>query len=313
MSDTPTIRLSSPGALAASVPYLLGYTPTDSLVLVGMADHKVAITMRADFDNAFEMMTTSVPAISAHNDLDKVILVAYVEAPTPTVIEELLSLTVACPVPVIDTIWVAGERYASVICENLGCCPAEGNLIPHNDQAAVAMIAVGQAPVGSRLELEAELVSKHSPQTLARYAATVEGAMADYQVGDVIRGDHYPLAGYGDAIRFARAVTDIKLRDIAWLALEQLDSERLRNAQATLLFVVRAVPANLLQVPVLFLAGWASWRLGEGTRSTVCLDALDRLDPDYSAAMLLRAALTNGLNPFNSPRMSVDDLDGESI
>ena len=50
MSDTqiPRFRLDSPADMAQLVPYLVGFTPEESLVIVVIDDHQVQVTARAD-------------------------------------------------------------------------------------------------------------------------------------------------------------------------------------------------------------------------------------------------------------------------
>jgi hypothetical protein len=47
-ADSAPIRVTSPTDLIALVPYLLGFTPAESVVLAGLADRRVAITVRTD-------------------------------------------------------------------------------------------------------------------------------------------------------------------------------------------------------------------------------------------------------------------------
>ena len=44
----PTLRVRGPGDLAQAIPYLLGFHPEQSLVLVGLDRHMVTVTARFD-------------------------------------------------------------------------------------------------------------------------------------------------------------------------------------------------------------------------------------------------------------------------
>ncbi|MBA3524651.1 MAG: DUF4192 family protein, partial [Geodermatophilaceae bacterium] len=50
LADVPRIRLRTPAQLAAAIPYLVGFPPVESLVLVGLAGESphVVVTMRID-------------------------------------------------------------------------------------------------------------------------------------------------------------------------------------------------------------------------------------------------------------------------
>ena len=51
-TDSQTLRLRGPADLVAVVPYLLGFQPHESLVLVGLAGTRVAVTARMDLTDA---------------------------------------------------------------------------------------------------------------------------------------------------------------------------------------------------------------------------------------------------------------------
>ena len=48
--SAPPLIITGPADLVEAVPYLLGFTPTDSLVIVGLAANTVTVTVRADLD-----------------------------------------------------------------------------------------------------------------------------------------------------------------------------------------------------------------------------------------------------------------------
>ena len=63
IGDLPTIRVTSPADLIEAVPYLLGFHPTESLVVVGFDDsagsgRQVAVTARLDLDCRTASITT---------------------------------------------------------------------------------------------------------------------------------------------------------------------------------------------------------------------------------------------------------------
>ena len=46
-----TLRISSPSDLIAAVPYLIGFTPAESVVLVGLSGKRVVVTIRIDISD----------------------------------------------------------------------------------------------------------------------------------------------------------------------------------------------------------------------------------------------------------------------
>ncbi len=47
-TDSPTLQVRGPADLLAAVPYLLGFHPHESLVIIGLADNRVIVTARLD-------------------------------------------------------------------------------------------------------------------------------------------------------------------------------------------------------------------------------------------------------------------------
>ena len=50
MTAASSVRITGPASLIAAVPYLLGFEPNESLVLVGLRDGQVTVTARVDLD-----------------------------------------------------------------------------------------------------------------------------------------------------------------------------------------------------------------------------------------------------------------------
>jgi hypothetical protein len=57
-TERPTLHVRGPADLLAAVPYLLGFHPTESLVVIGLADTTVMVTARI---NLPDMHLPSVP------------------------------------------------------------------------------------------------------------------------------------------------------------------------------------------------------------------------------------------------------------
>ena len=66
--------------------------------------------------------------------------------------------------------------------------------------------------------------------------------------------------------------------------------------------MARRLPGPYDAAP-LFLFGWASWRAGNGALAGIAAERAVTSDPAYSAADLLLAALSRGLDPRRLPRL----------
>ncbi|HEY0485643.1 MAG TPA: DUF4192 domain-containing protein [Mycobacteriales bacterium] len=81
MADTPTrIRLGDPGALVAAIPHLLGFTPLDSVVAVGLRRprSRVCLTLRLDLAAALDhaLLATVAAHLRRANATEFVVVVA---------------------------------------------------------------------------------------------------------------------------------------------------------------------------------------------------------------------------------------------
>src|SRR5690348_10551730 len=64
-TDKPTLRIHGPVDLLTGIPYLLGFHPNESLVLVGLTHGALAVTARLDLADATdERITTTVAAMT---------------------------------------------------------------------------------------------------------------------------------------------------------------------------------------------------------------------------------------------------------
>lgn len=186
--DRPTVRLTGPDALICAVPYLLGFTPERSVVLVWVSplDHEVVLTMRADLAAgtgegglhpdfarvlgraALSVPTDSVPYLVAYPDAD---VDADDGLPTDVTRKHDARLPGASDVGAIvdwlvaegrapgDALCVMGDRWWSYLCSETSCC----DLCGHTVDAEVAhdvearFVVAGRAPRGTRDDLVAEL------------------------------------------------------------------------------------------------------------------------------------------------------------
>ena len=101
-----------------------------------------------------------------------------------------------------------------------------------------------------------------------------------------------------DVVRFGAALSTIEVRDACWLAVEagRLDGEALWRELA------RRLPAPYDAAP-LFLFGWQRWRNGDGVLAAIAARSALDSDAAYTAAELLQLAVTDGLDPFRTPRL----------
>jgi uncharacterized protein DUF4192 len=123
------------------VPYLLGFTPAESIVLVGLTARRIAITARTDLAAGEPALTAAMAVVS--KECDDLLLVAYTEHQLP----HWLQSPPACR----DALVVTAGRWRSLTCADPRCCPPNGAPLPDLVPAVVpATIATGNAPMRTR-------------------------------------------------------------------------------------------------------------------------------------------------------------------
>lgn len=299
--NAPPLTITGPAALVEAVPYLLGFTPTDSLVIVGLAANTVAVTARVDLEGLTPEQISEL-AHTLRNKADATAMIALTYGPT------------ADPEPVAaaalqlgDHLRVAEGRYWSLTCPIEGCCPSEGRPIPRAGAVAAEFVINGHAPMASRDDLATVLQPDEGQGR--RLSAELERARAELAdnelatASDTLLGaDHRPDRRWsdGETVCLGAALTAYPVRDAAWMAIEDgsLDGRDL------FAHLARTLPAGH-RAPALFLFAWKTWRLGYGALASVAVGrALDD-DPDYTAARLLEEALTQAIDPRRMPRLEL--------
>jgi len=323
--------------LLAVVPYLLGFHPADSIVTLGARDVRIVFQVRVDLPPPAEAARFAVrhADLVAQQRVTSVILLGYgTEDQVSSVVRALRAAFAARAIAVLDALRVGHDRYWSYLCEEPGCCPADGRPYdPVSHPLAVAAVVAGRVALPSRGAFAARLAPVTGPARLAMDAATTRAYERLARLLDPAGGDtpgdpgrHDPTGGSntagpdpGRAVQApgAAAVDDalsrqragIRLTDdeVAWLcvALAHLSvrdhawrraGDDLDLQVALWSDVLRRADPRLAAAPGTLLA-LAAWQAGEGSLASIALDRALSAAPTYELALLLRQALDNGLSP----------------
>ncbi|GAA2433950.1 DUF4192 domain-containing protein [Streptomyces glaucus] len=198
------VTLRTPAELADALPYLLGYRPEDSIVLVALHDRggrgrfggraRLGIPANAD-DWAFaaRQLAHGLVTGSERRGARPEQMVAYVcQEPSEgesgrQVMERLRPLAqklrVECgalDVPVVEALCVSDGRLWSYCCENESCCPAEGTPmgLPGTSVLAAAATYAGIQVRGTLRELRVRLLPWETSAALEQEAALDTAGMA---------------------------------------------------------------------------------------------------------------------------------------
>lgn len=302
MSNSP-VRVTGPAALVAVVPSLVGFTPTDSLVLVYLDEARtVSLTQRVDAavsvtgDSwASDLLAPALDGLARHGQPPAAVVAIWWDAPAPSaaIVESLTAALDLAGVDVLDAIAVTGDRWRSLLCDDAECCPPEGKPIDTADPARVELIAAGAAPVTDR----AVLVSEVTPDAAApRLDPLPEDREPARDAAIVLTLDGLTDRASTNGPTAARWLHDIRVRDVVLWELTSWDADSLRRARVQACAVARGTAAPDA-APILTMCAVLAWLGGDGARANVAVDAALSADPDYSLAQLVDGGLKAGLHP----------------
>jgi hypothetical protein len=323
-------RLRGPGELIQAVPYLLGFHPRHSLVLVGLDGGCITITARLDLADAATPGTvehtlhalrgagsTALVAMVYEDDARAADSASRAAAETLADVVEDAGEAVECTV--LDSLLVAAGRWWSLRCQVEECCPASGRPIPDApsafaaaatysgvvampDREAVAA-ALDPLPAAERARLDESLSVAEDTAVQAaldgRRRAWLRRLKRDlFAAARSCEDPKWSRADDADAARFAVALGETEIRDAVWLAVDdgRLDGRPLWRDLA------RRLPSPYDAAP-LVLFGWAAWRAGDGTTSRMAAERALLSDPGYTAADLLLAAVSCAVDPRTFPKL----------
>jgi len=312
--ENRSVRITGPGAVVAAVPSLCGFVPQESLVAICLQGprRRIGLTLRVDLP-AVRDDVVGVAELAArleHEQPAAVVLVVCTDAAGDRPHQELLDRLCDAldDVHVLDRLLLRSGRWRSYDCDDLTCCPADGQPVPEPAAALVAEAAYGgRAVLPDRAALAASFAP---PAWLAARVAEqqLDEAMEQWLLSvadqglDAARRD--AVAAVRDALAFevraepaeaaslVAGLQDVVVRDeVATLALD--DTEALLS----LLLALARQSVAPYDVPVCTLVALVAWVRGDGALANVALDRALAGDPAYSMALLLRTGLDGQLPP----------------
>ena len=144
------IRVAGPGDLLAVVPRLLGFTPEESLVVLGLKGERgrVELAMRYDLPPAASAADIAEHAAHAltRAEVPRTVAIGYGTGPqvTPAMDAVRASVTEA-GVEVREALRVDEGRYWSYLCKDPACHPVEGTPLGPEHLESGQLSALGDA------------------------------------------------------------------------------------------------------------------------------------------------------------------------
>lgn len=318
----PVVRLSKPAEWLQAVPYLFGFEPRQSLVVLGLSGPRRRLTFQLRVDLPAEI--GDVPGLAAYTaevlsrqDVDGIVVLMYGDAvgpPTATdealwdALQDALD-AVGAEVDVVDAMVVRSGRSWSLVCANPRCCPPEGAAIDPGDTSRVAaeMVLRGCVARESRADVEAEIAPVGGPAQVL--VAQRCAAYAEAMWAEDARPPAWSARWADEAVQRWRDVLDAEQPpDADGLAALLVPLEHLTvrdrvagvclrhpaRAKEVLRELLRRVPDDYAAAPATIL-GLLEWADGDGIRAAIAFDRALTADPAYSFAQLLAHGLQGGI------------------
>ena len=316
--------LTSPHDLLAAIPFLIGYHPENSLVLVSLKDDQIGMAMRVDFPD--DIATESYDLLASHLNREGAtgaIIVAYIAEgevdPEPVMINTSGAL-IRAGIEIKESLIVRGDRYRSMICSDATCCPPEGNQIPSIDSSRIAVehvIAGHPMPLPSvddLIQSIAALPSSHEThwqdEVHAFWISSDSEEINDLQRDGAtaiidLAGEYREGRGAEDRELVARVIgrlSEIQVRDFALGSHTDETTEHYWAMWRDLLLIA---PRGFV-APIASLFAAMAYERGEGALAHKALDRALADDDQYSLALLLRRVFTAGWPPQSFTAMRAE-------
>ena len=201
-----------------------------------------------------------------------------------------------------EALVVFNGRFRSSLCQDLACCPIEGNAIPDTQSARITaeLVADGKiVPPSSREELERDNTPTSEDYAEAvdrfKFRESIDEGQAYRKAGALAIAD-WLATGTQDPERLALVIAsleDIQVRDYA-LGLD-IPAEKLRE-------LCLLAPMGF-RAPIASLTAGAFYEAGNGALANHFLDVALTDVPNYSLGVLLRRVFGAGWPPASFAEM----------
>ena len=313
--------LTSPHDLLAAIPFLIGYHPEDSLVVVSIKENAVGMAMRIDYpvdipEGAYDLLASHLQRDLATGAL----LVAYVPSDRSdgeVVLSDASAALTRIGIATDESLLIQGGRYRSVLCQDPSCCPAEGNLIPEIDGSRIAVehVVAGRAMPFANLQAltdsiaslpvaaEQRWIDQVKSFQLSSSAADLSKLQRDGATAVIDLAGEFASGRIGQDLELTARVigrlSDIQVRDFA---LGSHDEENVDTYFQMWRHLMRIAPKGFI-APVASLCAALAYESGDGALAHRALDrALEDVN-GYSLALLLRRVFTAGWPPASFAAM----------
>ena len=333
ITASPVVRLATSAEIVDAVPYLVGFQPRDSLVVVSLRGPRgrVGMTARVDLPEP-AMVEACVRELVRHLRRDgasRAVVATYppTEGPAHPAVRALADAFPdrlrAAGISLTDLLCVFDGRWWSLGCPSADCCPPGGT--PLSGEVSVlgaAMAVEGRSVLPSR-EALADTLRPHGGAlgvAMARALPRLDGALADrvwrgrrdeveaesrqlYEMAVRRRLDGAASLDVDEAARLILGLDDVPVRDevVSWV-----EGDWGQATRGLLADLVRHAVPPFHVVPLTVLA-WVAYQQGDATLAGLAVERALACDRAYALARILDDAIATGLDPavFRSVRRDV--------
>ena len=311
----------TPSPILLASPDLLGFHPTDSLVVIAFsgkgARGRLRVTTRWDLPIEAGALDRLMPLLRRER-VTRAILAGFGAGSLVTpAVDEARRLFAQAGVAVTEALRAEGSRDWSYVCDRAECCPPEGR--PYDAVAgyvAARATADGLVALPGRATLEGSVAPLGGAARAAMREATrlvaaevrgrLTGASCSADAAQVfvtealarVRRSVESFGGAGrlpddEAARLGFDLAVIRVRDEAWTLMTD-DTEDTHVALWTDL--TRRLEPPFVP-PAASLLGAAAWRRGDCVLAGIAVDRALALDASYSMAGLVAQGLRQMVSP----------------
>ncbi|MBM2616945.1 DUF4192 domain-containing protein [Actinoplanes sp. LDG1-06] len=311
MNPECTITVRSSADLIAVTPYLLGFHPTDSVVVIGTAGPVVSFVARHDLLRPDDDGDDSIAPLVAAQEVEAVTILGYGRpGPVGRTVETLAAGLTRSGVPIREKLRITDGRWWRFGCTDSACCPPSGNPVPTHGSVAAAAVYQGQVALPSREALIAQVAAVEGELRARTSAATTRICRRYALLFSVNPHPELVLLRAGRLLVIKAETTyasgrSLTAEEIAHLgvvltspvvldeAINRTRDEPWRIALWT--EVTRGVDPFWVPGPACLLSH-AAWRQGLGALARVAIDRALRQDPGHRMACTLDRLLAAGIS-----------------
>ena len=303
--------LTSPIDLLAAVPFLIGYAPSNSLVMVGLREDEMSLAMRVDYPDEIDL--DQIDSLANHlvrENSDGALLVAYLPdevMDSECVLGPLREAIELRGIKIRECVEVRGGKWRSAICSDPTCCPPEGSDLPTLEETRIAaeQVANGKPLPFPNLEKMLESIqAQGNNEEIHNLIKKIK--LIDYNSDEAKQLQREGALALNDLVaEFAekgicedkvlialvlKRLLDLQVRDYALGIVNQENIETLWSMWRYLLRI--APPGYVAPVATLFSA--INYERGDGSMATKALERAFADDENYALAKLLRRVYNAG-------------------